>query len=166
MCVFSPLHISWVTERWDQGPASRVACVRFFFYMRCLCTYVWGCEACASGVTCGAAAQRKLTTFVRSLCLSCHIKTPHYLRLCHCNSHFFSINLLNMLSLPPSVTRSVRPSLSLSVISRWGGFGRKPLLPSRLKAMIETTDVSSGGGRRRKHRSLITCQLTSSVYGS
>lgn len=50
----------------------------------------------------GSAAQHRLTTFIRSLCLLCHIKTPHYLLLCHWNSahpSFFAINLLNILSL-------------------------------------------------------------------
>lgn len=33
-----------------------------------------------------SAAQHRLTPFIRSLRLLCHIKTPHYLLLCHRNS--------------------------------------------------------------------------------
>lgn len=72
---------------------------------------------CVSKLTCSAAAQHKLTTLVRSPCLSCHIKTPHYLLLCHWNSDcsFFTINLLNMLSLFLLLTLFV--SLLLNLLS-------------------------------------------------
>ncbi len=86
VCVFVHLHF--------------IECVQLVF-SGCVCAFicVYMC-VCVSEMTCSAAAQHKLTTFVRSLCLSCHIKTPHYLLLCHWNSDcsFFTINLLNMLS--------------------------------------------------------------------
>lgn len=72
-------------------------------------------RVCVSELTCSAAVQHKLTTFVRSLCLLCHIKTPHYLLLCHWNSNC-SLFLLLTNSIW-SLSQSVCLSLSLTVLS-------------------------------------------------
>ncbi len=99
-CVVCLLVCAWVCVsahgfHWVCATSLYWLCLRI-----CVCVCVRVC-VCESELTCSAAAQHKLTTFIRSLCLSCHIKTPHYLLLCHCNSDcsFFTINLLNMLSL-------------------------------------------------------------------